>query len=155
MNRRDFIMLVPLAVAAGGCRTMTPEEKLAVVATLAGSAAYSGAIYVLPEGRAAITAAQQALAGLLNKADYDPARFSAVIEELLRQLGTDALRGDEAALLIGQGLVIFDVARQQLIDLQRTPAWVPVVMSAVESGLRRALDAAPRRTRTAPNYKIK
>lgn len=130
-------ILAPLALAAAvtlaGCTTLSTEQKLAVVKTVATEAAYVGASYDLranPQHQAAFVLTVESLRGLANAGNYDPAAFRAALA------GLPALHGATGAL-IDAGATLYSVSIG-FVDLSSAP-YVKAALEGIIAGLDDAL----------------
>jgi hypothetical protein len=119
---------------------------IARISRLSGTAAQLGSLAWLtknPNDRAYFATANEALKGLINSGNYDPAAFASA----LQGLPIKELKGSEGSLYISVAIVVWDEALQSAEGLNRQEL-VAATLKAVQSGIQRTLDA------TAPKSEL-
>jgi hypothetical protein len=119
---------------------------IARISRLSGTAAQLGSLAWLsknPGDRAYFATANEALKGLINSGNYDPAAFASA----LQGLPIKELKGSEGSLYISVAIVVWDEAIQSAQGLDRQEL-VAATLKAVQQGIQRTLDA------TAPKAEL-
>lgn len=129
--------LALFACSCGTARTtgtVDPYEEAAAVAELA---AYVGTVVRLssnPEERPIFEAVAIGLAAAIEAEDYDPVRFM----EVLRDLPVRQIKSDEAAIIIGSSVILWERTSRRILRLDTSNSVKPI-LEAVYFGMRRAL----------------
>jgi hypothetical protein len=130
------IILLLACLSLVGCSTVPPNQT-AQLAGIAEVAAFTGTAYYLadhPEKAPLFEAAKQALDGLINDGNSDPAAFS----KALSALPIKELKGDKGVIVVGAAVILWDTYASQVTTLDQKQKVMPVVI-AVRNGLARAL----------------
>jgi hypothetical protein len=143
------LFIIPLLL---GCKTLSDPAVIQFVSARAGDAARIAVGVDLesnPDHRAAFVAGVAALDGLMRSTNYSSALFS----EALAQLPIEEFRGDNGALILEGGLLVFDLVTMFAYDIESQPALLSV-MTSVRNGIAAALDSTAasraRVSRSAP-----
>ena len=129
------------ALTLTGCITKPATGKkvpdIARIANLAGNAAEIGTTEYLklhPDDATYFTASRDALGAMIAAKDYDPASFTAAI----KKLPVRALHGTNVSIYVTLGVMVFDQAAQELVQLNNQ-TWILPVLYAVYNGMSRAM----------------
>lgn len=126
-----------LACLLMGCSTVQNPNQTAQLAGIAEVAAYTGTAYYLadhPEKAPLFEASLQALNGLINDNNSDPAAFT----KALSALPIKELKGDKGVIVVGAAVILWDTYASQVTTLDQAKKVMPVVIG-VRNGLARAL----------------
>jgi hypothetical protein len=135
-------IVIAIAMGCSGCVTRPDGTKgpdIARISRLSGTAAQLGSLAWLsknPNDRSYFATANEALKGLINSGNYDPAAFASA----LQGLPIKELKGSEGSLYISVAIVVWDEAIQSAQGLDRQEL-VAATLKAVQQGIQRTLDA--------------
>lgn len=130
-----FAFLLAAIFTGLGCATVFTTKN---IATVAGEAAHAGGIYEIqsdPGSRAAFVVARDALRGLIESKDYDPAHFA----KALQSLHIKELKSKDATILVSAAVILWEPYASKLTSMDEEQKVLPVLV-AVEDGLTRALN---------------
>jgi hypothetical protein len=147
-------IVIAIAMGCSGCVTrpvvttgadgssvtnLVKGPDIARISRLSGTAAQLGSLAWLsknPNDRSYFATANEALKGLINSGNYDPAAFASA----LQGLPIKELKGSEGSLYISVAIVVWDEAIQSAQGLDRQEL-VAATLKAVQQGIQRTLDA--------------
>jgi hypothetical protein len=131
------IILLLACLSLVGCSTV-PQNQTAQLAGIAEVAAlhWNRLLFRGPsrESAAIRSEPKQALNGLINDNNSDPAAFT----KALSALPIKELKGDKGVIVVGAAVILWDTYASQVTTLDQAKKVMPVVI-AVRNGLARAL----------------
>lgn len=139
MNIKSLLICAALTLSIG-CSTMSTEQRINNVASLANLAAYTGtAIHLEDNEQDApfFAAAVAALDKLADDGTYQPAELLAALEVLPVDMLNDS--GGKSAIIITGAVMLFDQGANQLITPD-TPQAVRQIAAAIRDGINLALE---------------
>lgn len=138
MNIKSLLICAAMAFSIG-CSTMSTEQRINNVASLANLAAYTGtAIHLEDNEQDApfFAAAVQALNKMADDGTYQPAELLAALEVLPVDMLRDS--GGKGAIIITGAVMLFDQGANQLITPETTQS-VKQIAAAIRDGIETAL----------------